>query len=287
MSNPFFNPFCPTANPWFNILIKFMIPGAIRPFIDQITNALLKGQQFMIMLTKCMIPPIDGTGPRGGPPGFIEISSRDAAISKGLDQISGGHQGTLVPQIKMQIIQSLSKSFTQMMGRPIVERVSNAMSIQLHHRLAFSLHEQLNASLTHSLHHILGETVGIASGRAVSTALISLLPQRLVHVIGDTLSHTMTRSLTHTLTPALIGTLSQSKQSPERAYYCYYCETHGRFCDKCDREEEDKMRRALRDAQYYASYYSDYYADFFTVPGGRVGSEDGTVDRYGRKIVKE
>ena len=94
MSNPFFNPFCPTANPWFNILIKFMIPGAIRPFIDQITNALTKGQQFMIMLTKCMIPPIDGTGPRGGPPGFIEISSRDAAISKGLAQISNVHQGT-------------------------------------------------------------------------------------------------------------------------------------------------------------------------------------------------
>ena len=23
MSNPFFNPFCPTANPWFNILISY------------------------------------------------------------------------------------------------------------------------------------------------------------------------------------------------------------------------------------------------------------------------
>ena len=44
MTDPFLNPFCPTYNPMFNILIKMMIPGAIRPVIDNWEQKMMTGQ---------------------------------------------------------------------------------------------------------------------------------------------------------------------------------------------------------------------------------------------------
>jgi hypothetical protein len=57
MSNPFLNPFCPTPNPWFNILIKFMIPAAIRPVIGRVKGKIANGKAFIIALVMCAFPP--------------------------------------------------------------------------------------------------------------------------------------------------------------------------------------------------------------------------------------
>ena len=74
MTNPFGNPFCPTFNPFFNILIKMMIPGIIRPLIDHWLQKFMNGYDFPIKLLACLMPPLDGAGPRGGPI-FMEVET--------------------------------------------------------------------------------------------------------------------------------------------------------------------------------------------------------------------
>eukprot|EP00939_MAST-03C_sp_MAST-3C-sp1_P003263 g3263.t1 len=320
MSNPFFNPFCPTPNPWFNILIKMMIPGAIRPFIDQIKNKLMGGEEFVIMLTKCMMPPIDGTGPRGGPPGFIEtgggerrngqggmsavgggdssllelrgLSAQRAqskmkmrALERGLSEIyaEGNPQGALVPSMKERLYEQIGDLYAGTFTFHITERVSNALEQQLHHRLARTLREQLHESISHALHRTLSSTVGQAVGHTVPSMLVSLLPRRLFSTINHALSHTLTRSLTHALTGSLVSTIGRK---PEQEYFCYQCTRFRRYCERCDLLSAEAITRSLRRSPIYESYFGDYYADIFTnAPTKEEDTAAGvSPDQYGRKV---
>lgn len=54
--NPFGFVFCPTPIPFFNILIKIMVPGLVRPAIDMIAQKYLKGQKSMLKILEALIP---------------------------------------------------------------------------------------------------------------------------------------------------------------------------------------------------------------------------------------
>ena len=89
MTDPFLNPFCPTWNPIFNILIKMMIPGAIRPSIDNIEQKLMTGQEIALQIYKLLIVPADGGGDRGGPdPKGLVFDNTDNGIDNGMLELA-------------------------------------------------------------------------------------------------------------------------------------------------------------------------------------------------------
>lgn len=65
-STPWIAFFCPTPNPIFNVLMKAMVPGAIRPVLDLLESNLMDGKQTPRMLFEMLIPPMDGFGALGG-----------------------------------------------------------------------------------------------------------------------------------------------------------------------------------------------------------------------------
>ena len=97
MTDPFLNPFCPTWNPIFNILIKMMIPGAIRPAIDNIEQKLMTGQEIALQIYKLLIVPADGGGDRGGPdPKGLVLDNTDNGIDNGMLELASSPGRILV-----------------------------------------------------------------------------------------------------------------------------------------------------------------------------------------------
>ena len=91
MSQPFSFPFCPSPNPFFNILIKMMISGMIKPAIDQIVAALIAGQSSVTALLKCLMPAvIAGKGKEPSPKGSDQSASGANSHTK-----TSGSQSTL------------------------------------------------------------------------------------------------------------------------------------------------------------------------------------------------
>merc|ERR1711871_1540446 len=193
MSSPFFNPFCPTPNPMFNILIKFMIPSAIRPVIDQIKGALLNGQEFVLKLAQCVVPPTS----------FIETSEYQTAFGS-------GESKPLTPPVTVllkTLYEGMAHEMTAKLSVLLMDAISAPVIAHLNQGLSWSLKEPLNASISHALDHVLANSVTLSVGHAVPTILNRLLPEILHSTLTSSVTSTLTRSVTHALTPSLIYAL--------------------------------------------------------------------------------
>jgi len=81
MDMPFAMVFCPTPIPQLNILLKMMIPGIIRPVIGEALSNFATAQDTMLTIVQGILKPADGTGPRGGPPGFLQLGAGAAGAT--------------------------------------------------------------------------------------------------------------------------------------------------------------------------------------------------------------
>merc|ERR1711871_443014 len=167
MSSPFFNPFCPTPNPIFNILIKFMIPSAIRPVIDQIKGSLLNGQEFVLKLAQCVVPPAS----------FIETSEYQTAFGS-------GESKPLTPPVTV-LLKTLYEGLSWSLKEPLNASISHA--------------------LDHILANSVTLSVGHAVPTILNRLLPEILHSTLTSSVTSTLTRSVTHALTPSLIYALQG----------------------------------------------------------------------------------
>jgi hypothetical protein len=234
MSDPFMNPFCPTPNPMFNILIKMMIPGAIRPVIDQVETKFMAGQNFPLALLAVLIPPMDGGGAAGGP-AFLE--EREDLESQG-----EGHNFKVVPALK----QGLYKQLVHPMTMAFTPLLVNSLSMHITDNIANSINNEMkevvNTTIAHGLEHILINALGVALTHTVGRVTNVMLPQYVADRLRKSLLPSLTRVLTHTLAPSIVMSTMQKSICSANNYQGSTCQ------------------QVLELTSYFASYYSDYYS---------------------------
>jgi hypothetical protein len=237
MSDPFQNPFCPTPNPVFNVLIKMVIPGATRPIINRLEGKIMDGQKYEREMYEKLMPSTDGGGARGSPmEAFLEMKMNMAA---GGDPVNA-HEGKVVPGMKKGMYKSLIGPASATLFTSLTKELHALLHESLHSSLIVSLRDATNTSITHAIEHVLGNTVALGVSQAVPLLLEKILPGTLYRLIEGSLTDTLTRSLTHTIGATLTHTLSKHRGVGGGGG------GHGE-----------------RYFSYYSSYFTDYYAEYY------------------------
>eukprot|EP00946_MAST-07B_sp_MAST-7B-sp1_P000100 g100.t1 len=178
MSDPFENPFCPTPNPMFNVLIKMVIP-----VINRLLGKLMDGQKYERDMYKKLIPPEDGGGYRGGPiDAFLEESTTMYSREESQERTfkpKNEHEGKVIPGLKKGMYASLVNPMTQSLLTSLTKELHEPLQEALHGSLLLSLRDFLNLTLTHSLEHTLGNTVALGLSQSVPLLLERVLPATL------------------------------------------------------------------------------------------------------------
>ena len=261
MTTPFSFPFCPTPSPFFNILIKMMIPGIIKPVIDQITAAIIAAQESVQTMLLCMFPPMV----------FLEVSSKEDVVfaqnctpkahasslqraeTSSFVETDSRTSGAPGGQKSGMIIQGLQKAYffaeEPIIGAALTIDLSESLTVELHEllhsRLAGELATSLEVSLAHALHHYVGSAVGSAVSHSIASIMDRLMPRFIGDSLKSTVTHTITRALTHSVGSAVVESLlhehqlhdsqGQMKKQPKsvrdyhqledaRRFYCYECD---------------------------------------------------------------
>ena len=218
MSDPFENPFCPTPNPVFNVLIKMIVPGATRPVINRLEGKLMDGQKYERDMYEKLIPPADGGGARGSPAeSFLEthLRIRSSLISKHkmftYADPTNAHEGKVVPGLKKGMFKSIIGPASATLSTSLTKELHEMLHESLHSSLVVSLRDSTNSSITHAIEHILGNTVALGVSQSIPLLLEKILPGTLYRTIEASLTDALTRSLTHTIGATLTHTLSKKR----------------------------------------------------------------------------
>jgi hypothetical protein len=252
MFNAFSNIFCPTPNPIFNILIKIMIPGVIRPVIDMLEQKFMNGKAAIIQIVKILIPPEDALDGRA-PPSFLEISSS-------LSSSVGYQKGMVVPYVKQSIYTEMVDSMTPSLTIEIHDRLYPPLHAQLHPRLMDSLNNYLNKTLSMGIGKLLDATVSAALMQTVPELVNNALILPVYEGTDISLIGTLTRSLTHAVSSTLTSSLATTSSTK---FNCYSCKHYSTSCDKCftGGGSGEQLQGQMYYNHHYAAFYSDYFAD--------------------------
>ena len=259
MTDPFENPFCPTPNPMFNILIKMMILGLIQPVVDMLIAKMMGGMDMILQIAAFVFPVAGAAGPMGNPFLFTELEETIGVSNRVKGGGGGGAAGTMVKSLYESTVGPMTSGIFKGMNPLLRESLAS----RLGNNLATKLRPVLTSSITHAITHSLGNTVPIALAQSVSLILERMLPRMLHKALLPALSQALTRSLTHSVTPSVIATLSMT--ASERAS-CFQCEQSRDFkaCEMCPKKRLKSERLGIQRGHFDAAYYSDYFGEYFT-----------------------
>ena len=259
MTDPFENPFCPTPNPMFNILIKMMILGLIQPVVDMLIAKMMGGMDMILQIAAFVFPVAGAAGPMGNPFLFTELEET-AGISNSL---RGGGGGSAAGTMIKSLYESTVGPMTSGIFKGINPLLRESLATRLGNNLATKLRPVLTQSITHAITHSLGNTVPVALAQSVSLILERMLPRMLHKALLPALSQALTRSVTHSVTPSVIATLSMT--ASERTA-CFQCEQsmYSKACEACPRNRLLHERLGIQRGHFDAAYYSDYFGEYFT-----------------------
>ena len=245
MDLPFAFVFCPLPIPQINILIKMMIPGAIRPVIDMILQKFAQGQDAMLQVLECLLPPTDGTGPRGGPPSFLETCASKP-------------EGKLVPALKEQLFAALVNPMTEDVGAFLTGQLHSAAHDPLLQTVTQSLQSDLEQRMSDILRDNIGRSVGVALNDALVESVANAVYARLLPTILLSAVENITPALSESIALGVVRS-TWAASNPDAESVCRACTATGWHCDACRAKGAARtaaLQRATGIVQWLAPIYA-------------------------------